>query len=100
MTRRKRPLANINYYKNVQGEEVDFVITEGNKVMQLIQVCQKLDDIDTKQREIRALLKASSELKCKNLIIITEDYQEIEEAEWFGNKGKIEYIPIWKWLLN
>jgi predicted AAA+ superfamily ATPase len=100
LMRRKNPLANIHYYKNIQGEEVDFVITEGNKVMQLIQVCQKLDDIDTKQREIRALLKAGSELKCKKLIIITEDYQGTEEAEWFGNKGKIEYIPIWKWLLK
>jgi predicted AAA+ superfamily ATPase len=100
LLRRKRPLSHIFYYKNVQANEVDFVITEGNKPTQLIQVCQKVDDITTKQREIRSLIKAGSDLNCKNLIIITEDYQGTEEAKWFDNKGKITYIPLWKWLLS
>jgi len=23
-----------------------------------------------------------------------------EQEEWFGIKGKIKYIPLWKWLLQ
>ncbi|OGY55466.1 MAG: hypothetical protein A2912_01540 [Candidatus Buchananbacteria bacterium RIFCSPLOWO2_01_FULL_40_23b] len=88
------------YWKNTLQEEVDFVIRERGKITQLIQVCVSLEKEDTKQREIRALLKASKDLRCKNLSIITLDSGGEEEVEWFGIKGKIKYIPIWKWLLE
>jgi len=90
----------IYYWKNSLDEEVDFVIRDSQKVKQLIQVCCNIDEVDTKQREIRALLKASKELKCKSLIIITDNYETEEEKEWFGIKGKIKFIPLWKWLLE
>jgi len=90
----------IYYWKNQLNEEVDFVIKENQKIKQLIQVCCNIDDADTKGREIRSLLKASKELKCKNLIMITEEYEGESEEEWFGIKGKIKYIPLWKWLLE
>lgn len=88
------------YWKNQQQEEVDFVIKEGLKVKQLIQVCFKISNIETKNREIRALIKASKELKCNNLLIITEDTESEEKTEWFGNKAIIKFIPLWKWLLS
>ncbi len=88
------------YWKNPQQEEVDFVIKEGLKISQLIQVCYDISNIDTKKREIRSLLKAGRELNCNNLLIITEDYEAEEQAEWFGMKGKIMFIPLWKWLLE
>ena len=44
------------YWKNVQHEEVDFVIKK-DKVKQLIQVCYDMDDLNTKKREIMALIK-------------------------------------------
>ena len=48
------------------------------------------------QRELRALVKASELLKCKDLLVITWDYEAEEEF-----KGrKIKFIPLWKWLLN
>ncbi len=90
----------IYYWKNQQQEEVDFVVKEGLKIKQLIQVCYSLDDIKTKEREIRALLKAGKELKCKNLLIITENRDTEESLEWFGIKGRIKFIPLWKWLLG
>lgn len=90
----------IFYWKNPQQEEVDFVVKEGLKVKQLIQVCCDLEDIKTKERETRALIKASKELKCKNLFVITEDYEANEEISWFGIKRKIKFIPLWKWLLS
>jgi hypothetical protein len=91
---------NFYYWKNQQQEEVDFVIKEGTKIKQLIQVCYELNNTETKTREIRALLKAGEELKCKNLLVITSNKEEEEEVEWFGIKGKVKFIPIWKWLLE
>jgi predicted AAA+ superfamily ATPase len=100
LLRKKAPTTELFYWKNVQQEEVDFLIKEGNKIKQLIQVCKDISDEETKQREIRSLLKAGKELRCKNLIIITENQETEEETEWFGIKGKIKYIPLWKWLLE
>lgn len=88
------------YWKNQQQEEVDFVIKEGLKIKELIQVCYDVSKTKTKDREIRALLKASKELKCKNLIIITKEYEDKREEEWFGIKRKIKFIPLWKWVLE
>mgnify|MGYP000424442175 CR=1 FL=1 len=87
---------NIYYYKSANGKEVDFVILRKGKVKQLIQVCYDLSDLTTKEREIKALLKASKELRCNKLIIITK---EIKKEEKIKNK-KIEYIPLWMWLLQ
>lgn len=88
------------YWKNQQQEEVDFITQEGLKVKQLIQVCFNIDELDTKNREIRALIKAGKELRCNNLLIITEDTEKEEKAEWFGDKANIKFIPLWKWLLE
>lgn len=90
--------ANIYYWKNPQQEEVDFLIKEGLKVKQLIQVCYNVNDVKTKDREVRALLKAGKELKCKNLIIITEEYKGEELFSWFNIKRKIKFIPLFEWL--
>ena len=62
------------------------------KVEQLIQVCYDVNDCDTKKRETKALLKASNELGCNNMVVITEDYEAVEEI-----KGKrIEFITLYK----
>jgi len=96
----KNSLIDIFYWKNQQQEEVDFVVKQGTKLKQLIQVCSDFSNFETKKKEIRALVKASRELKCKNLVVITEDYEKEEIVEWFGTKRKIKMIPIWKWLLK
>ncbi len=88
------------YWKNVEKEEVDFVIKEGLKINQLIQVCYDITDPDTKKREIKALLKASKDLKCNNLLLINQNYSGEEDLEWFGIKRRVKFIPLWKWLLD
>lgn len=88
----------MNYWKN--GGEVDFVIKERDNIAELIQVCYSVQDSKTKGREIRALLKAGEELKCQSLTMITYDYEAEEDAEWFGAKGRIKFIPLWKWILS
>lgn len=86
----------IFYWKDHQQEEVDFLVKKETKVKQLIQVCYDIEDISTREREIKALIKASKELKCNNLVVITED-KEYEEK--IKNKN-IKFIPLWKWLLE
>lgn len=87
---------NIFYWKNVQQEEVDFLVKEGHAVKHVIQVCYQMEVPETKKREIKALLKALEEFKLKKGIIITS------EEEWKENKdGKeITAIPLRKFLLT
>jgi len=33
-------------------------------------------------------------------MVITEDYDAEEEVEWFGMKGEVRFVPLWKWLLE
>lgn len=95
LKRRSNIETEILYWKDSTGKEVDFVIKQGLEMIQLIQVCYDIEDNQTKQREVKALLKASIELRCKNLLIITQKLDTIETV-----KGtKIVYRPLWKWLL-
>jgi len=93
------PLIDIFYWKDSEAE-VDFVIKDSEKVMELIQVCQNPSDYDTKSRECRALVKASKELGCKKLSVITEDYEKTESFEWRGTEREIKFVPLWKFLLS
>ena len=96
----KRRRKDSYYWKSFEKEEVDFVVKEDIKVRQLIQVCYDINEQDTKKREIKALLKASKDLKCDNLLIINKDYSGEEDSEWFGIKRKIKFVQLWKWLLD
>ena len=88
------------YWRNSQGEEVDFVLKKGAEVVELIQACYSLENQKTRDREVRALLKAGKELKCNKLTVLTMREDRKEEQEWFGIKGTITYTPLGKWLLN
>lgn len=90
----------IYYWRDERHHEVDFVIKKGSEVRQLIQVCYDLSEEKTKEREVRNLINASKKLRCKNLLIITGDYEGQEEISWFGTEGTITFIPLWKWLLS
>ncbi len=93
--RRGKKLNNeLFYYKTRNQKEVDFVLREGIKNSELIQVSYELN-YEIEKREISALNEASDELKCDNLNIITWD---IEKEEKYKSK-KIKFIPLWKWLI-
>lgn len=86
----------VAYYQNIRKEEVDFVIKDGKKVKQLIQVCYNIDEFMTKERETKALVEVSKEFKCNNLLIITKDHKAEEKI-----KGKkIKFSPLLEWLLG
>lgn len=58
------------YYKDDKGNEVDFVVLSEGKTTALYQVCFDLTDEETKNREVRSLLKASTALNCQNLNLL------------------------------
>ncbi|MEM5831297.1 MAG: ATP-binding protein [Candidatus Aenigmatarchaeota archaeon] len=86
----------IFYWKDYQQNEVDFIIKEGLNIKQLIQVTYASNKDEIEKREIKALIKASEILKCKDLLIITWDYED----EIKINSKTIKCIPLWKWLLK
>ena len=88
------------FWKNVEQEEVDFVVKQGNRIHELIQVCADTTGLPARQREVRALIKAGNELNCKNLIVLTENEERTDIAVWFGIQGTIRFLPLWKWLLD
>jgi hypothetical protein len=49
-------------------------------------------------REVRSLLRASRELRCNDLLILTESTEREEHASWFGIEGSIRFVPLWGWL--
>ncbi|UCE38326.1 MAG: ATP-binding protein [Thermoplasmata archaeon] len=86
----------IYYWRDYQSREIDFVLQKGKKIDSLIQVTKASGSDEVERREIKSLLKGAELLKCKNLKIITWDYED----ESIIDKKKIEFIPVWKWLLD
>lgn len=73
------------------GIEVDFYVPD---VQLAVQVCYSLQDVETRKREINALLKMSKRIDVKRWIVITKD-----EEETLTEQGiNIEVTPAWKWL--
>ena len=86
----------VYYWKDHQQNEVDFVVKDRGKIRELIQVCYDISEDRTKDREIKSLLKASKELRCSQLVVITWDYESETKIE-----GKtVSFTPLWKWLLS
>jgi len=89
------PIFRVYYWKSIHGEEVDFVIKRGSRIIELLQVTYASGRDEIERREIKSLVKAGNELKCKNLKIITWDYED--EIKMDGKT--VRCIPLWKWLL-
>ena len=84
------------FYKTRNNKEVDFILKKGINIEKLIQVCYKIEDLRTKERETKALIEASQDLDCDDLLVITWDVED----EKISQGKKIKFIPIWKWLLS
>jgi len=91
-----KPTYEISYWKDYQQHEVDFVIKQGLDIKQLIQVTYASSKDEIEKREIRSLIKASELLKCKDLFIITWDF---EDNIKYDDKV-IKILPLWKWLFT
>ncbi len=94
--RNRDPLLEFYYWKDLHGREVDFVVREGASVRELVQVCYDVEGYGTKDRELRPLIKASRETRCRRLRVITWDQEGEERVEG----RKVVYEPLWRWLLD
>lgn len=81
------------YYFSEKGE-CDFIIRDGIKIKEAIQVCYDLNE-GNKEREINGLLEAMQKFKLKEGFILTYDYENDSILE----DKKIKTMPVWKWLL-
>ena len=92
----RRRQKEVYYYKTENGLEVDFVIRDGTKLSEVIQVTQSLSNAKTKEREVNSLLETLKELKKKEGIILTEN----DEDEFVVDKKVVKVVPTYKWLLQ
>ena len=90
----------IFYWKSSSNEEVDFVVKEGLRVSRLIQVCYDISNLQTLKREMRALVKASQELKCDDLLLLNNSVDRLETFRWQDAERQIRLLPLWQWLEN
>ncbi|MBM3200160.1 ATP-binding protein [Candidatus Woesearchaeota archaeon] len=82
------------YYFSEKGE-CDFLIRQGIKIIEAIQVCHGLNE-DNKERDVNGLIEALERFKLKEGLILT--YDQEDEIEIKGKRIKI--MPVWKWLLQ
>ena len=78
------------YYRSRNDREVDFVTRQGTHINQLIQVCYDMTSPKTEKREVSSLIECAGELKCNNLLIITNN----EEREIHTDGYNIKVIPF------
>jgi len=90
----------LTFWKNKEHEEVDFVIREQGQTSKLIQVCWDLSDPRTRAREFRALIKASADLRCDDLLCLTRGAAKDEDFTWNGKTTRIKVTPIDQWLAH
>ena len=81
---------NIYFYKNGTNE-CDFLIKQGTKITEAIQVCYELNE-DNKKRELKGLREAMKEFKLKKGLLLTYDQEDTID--------NITIKPVWKWLLG
>jgi len=92
----RRMTHDVYYYRTAGGKEVDFIAEIDKSEKIAVQVCQSMNDPQTKKREIASLIEAMSELKIDRSFIVTRDEEERIETE----HGLIEIIPAWKFLIK
>jgi len=92
----KRRGKEIFYYSATK--ECDFVIRDGARTQEVIQVCLELHDPSTKEREISGLIEAMDKFSLSQGLIITENEESMEIVERNDKKYHIVVKPIWKWL--
>ncbi len=91
-----KPNRDLFYYKTRNDREIDFVVKNGIDVTELIQVCYESINSEVEQRETKALVEASDELKVKKLTVLTWDEKRAVEKDGMT----IYFRPLWEWLLE
>ena len=87
----------VYYYRpTARQKEVDFVVCNQNKAIELIQVAYDIEDPKTFERETSALVKTADALHCDNLKLIA-----FADSRSVTIDGKIiQIVSAIEWLIN
>ncbi len=80
-----------------EKQEVDFVIKEGLKMRELINVCHELADKETRLRETASLMEGMRYFKLKEATIIVTEGKGEDILE-MGHRIKV--VPFYQWALE
>lgn len=87
----------IYYYKPApRAKEIDFVVCDQNKAVELIQVAYEIDSERTFDRETSSLIKASNALSCNRLTLVA--FSPTRDVEIEGKT--IHIVSVLEWLLQ
>jgi hypothetical protein len=89
----------IYYYKKAGDYEVDFIVKKNQNIVKMIQVSNNIDNAKTKKREIKALVKASTDIphaQKAELLLLVPDRDETTQM----NGKEIVIKNVKAWLLN
>ena len=81
------------YYRSRNDKEVDFVLRNGTHIDCLVQVCYDMSSPKTEKREVDSLIECASELRCNNLVVVTNDEERTIEKDGV----RIDVVPVSKW---
>ena len=89
---RRYGMGNVYYFAS--NVEIDFYVPSDKLAIQVSM--QVLDNVDTKEREIKAFAQLHNYIQDARCILITNS----EEGSLQCSGINIEVIPIWRWLLH
>ena len=94
LRRYKKDHVDVFFHKN--GYEVDFIVVEKTKILELIQVTYVMDSPKTRTREMNGLVKGYRQFGCKNLTLISLNERGKEDYEGVT----VNKVTIVDWLLG
>lgn len=87
---------NVDVFYHKDGYEIDFVVVDKTKILELIQVTYKMDTVKTRNRELGGLAKGYAQFKCDKLTLISLN----ERGQEMYNGANIRKVTIVDWLLG
>ena len=96
LLRRTKPLNQNVFYLKEQSGEADFLVSDGNTVLEVIQVSYDIAKEATRKREINGLILGAQKTECKKLTLITRHNQEQIVERGYN----INIVPAYDWLVD
>ena len=84
------------YYLNDRSGDCDFIVCDGNNVLQAVQVSYDISSEKTRKREVNGLLMANKQTKCESLLLLTDH----ESAEIEKEGHHISIRPVYEWSIT